>query len=114
MFKAKILKLNDSYLYEVAKLMHKHTRKKLLISLFAFFAPVKTIHTQSASLASSKSNLCQPRYESHKLQKNFKYQAVKMWNSLRTTKHKRITLQSIQDKLQKIFTFKYKSIYFKH
>ena len=38
--KLQILKLNDLYLYEVAKLMHKHTRKKLPISLSAFFAPV--------------------------------------------------------------------------
>ena len=39
--KLQIRKLNDLYLYEVAKLMLKHTRKKLPMSLFKLFSPVK-------------------------------------------------------------------------
>ena len=73
-----ILKLNDLYSYEVAKLMHKHTRKKLTISLSTFFAPVKAMHTRSTGLALSELNLYQPRYKSQKLQKRFKYQGVKI------------------------------------
>ena len=80
--KLQILKLNDLYLYEVAKLMHKHTRKKLPTSLSTFFVPVKAIHTRSTRLASSELNLYLPRYKSQKLQKSFKYQGVKIWNSV--------------------------------
>ena len=80
--KLQILKLNDLYLYEVAKLMHKHTRKKLPTSFSTFFAPVKAIHTRSTRLASSELNLYLPRYKSQKLQKSFKYQGVKIWNSI--------------------------------
>ena len=49
--------------------MHKHTRKKLPMSLSSFFAPVKAIHTQSNGLASSELNLYLPTYKSQKLQK---------------------------------------------
>ena len=52
--KLQILKLNDLYSYEVAKLMRKHTRKTLPIGLSTFFAPVKTIHTRGTRLASSE------------------------------------------------------------
>ena len=45
--KLQILKLIDLYSYEVnAKLMHKHTRNKLRLSLFTFFVPDKAIHTK--------------------------------------------------------------------
>ena len=77
--KLQILKLYDLYSYEVAKLMHKHTRKKLPVNLCTFFAPVKAIHTRSTRLASSELNLYQARYKSQKLQKIFKYQGVKIW-----------------------------------
>ena len=80
--KLQILKLNDLYLYEVAKLTHMHTHKKLPTNLSTFFAPVKAIHTRSTRLASSKLNLYLPRYKSQKLQKSFKYQGVKIWNSV--------------------------------
>ena len=80
--KLQILKLNDLYSYEVAKLMHKRTRKKLPISLSTFFAPIKATHTRSTRLASFELNLCQPRYKSQKLGKSFKYQGVKLWNSV--------------------------------
>ena len=40
-----ILKLKDLYKYEVAKLMHKNSQKKLLNRLNCYFTPVKAIHT---------------------------------------------------------------------
>ena len=86
--KLQILKLNDLYLYEVAKLMHKLTRKKLPISLSTLFAPVKAIRTRSTRLASSELNLYLPRYKSQKLQKSFKCQVVKIWNSFNRFKIK--------------------------
>ena len=50
----KLLIRYDLYLYEVGKLMHKHTHKKLPLSLFTFFTPIKAVRTQSTRLASSK------------------------------------------------------------
>jgi len=35
-----VLKLNEFYVSEVAKLMHKHTRKKLPINLSSLFSPL--------------------------------------------------------------------------
>jgi len=49
--KMNILKLNELYMYEVAKLKHKHTRKKLPTNLSSFFSPIATIHTQTTRLA---------------------------------------------------------------
>ena len=80
--KLQLLKLNDLYFYEVAKLMHKHKQKILPMALSTFFAPVKAIHTRSTRLASSELNLQLHRYKSQKLQKNVQYQGVKVWNSV--------------------------------
>ena len=79
---AKILKLKDLYTYEVAKIMHKHSRKQLPSSFNSYFATVNAKHTQTTRLASSDFNLFLPRYRTKKLQRNFKYQGVKIWNSL--------------------------------
>ena len=60
LLKLQILKLNDLYLYEVAKLMHKHTRE-ITHESFHILAPVKAIHTRRTRLASSELNLYLPR-----------------------------------------------------
>ena len=105
--KLQILKLNDLYLYEVAKLMHNHSRKKLPTSLSTFFAPVKTIHTRSTRLASSELNLYLPRYKSQKLQKSFKYQGVKIWNSV-PQDLKQLPFNRFKTKYKKHLLSKYK------
>ena len=79
---SKILKLKDLYTYEVAKMMHKHSRKQLPSSFNSYFATVNAKHTRTTRLASSEFNLFLPRYRTKKLQRNFKYQGVKIWNSL--------------------------------
>ena len=79
---SKILKLKDLYTYEVAKMMHKHSRKQLPSSFNSYFATVNAKHTRTTRLASSDFNLFLPRYRTKKLQRNFKYQGVKIWNSL--------------------------------
>ena len=64
-----ILKLKDLYKYEVAKLMHKNSRKKLPNRLNCHFTPVKAIHTRTTRLALSELNLYLLRYRTQKLQK---------------------------------------------
>ena len=74
-----ILKLKDLYKYEVAKLMHKNSRKKLPNRLNCHFTPVRAIHTRTTLLALSKLNLYVLRYRTQKLPKSFKYQGAKIW-----------------------------------
>jgi len=72
-----ILKLEDIYKHEIAKLMHKCAHKNTPESFTSFFTFVNTIHTRSTRLASNKFNLYLPRYKTNKLQRSFKYQGVK-------------------------------------
>jgi len=58
--KMNISKLNKIYIYEVAKLIHKHTRKKLSTNLTSFFYSVAAIYI--------------PRCKTQKLQISFRYQ----------------------------------------
>ena len=90
--------------------MHKHTRKKLPTSLSTFFAPVKAIHTRSTRLASSELNLYLPRYKSQKLQKSFKYQGVKIWNSV-PQDLKQLPFNPFKTKYKKHLFSKYKWIF---
>ena len=62
--------------------MHKNSRKKLPNRLNCHFTPVKAIHTRTTRLALSELNLYLPRYRTQKLQKSFKYQGAKIWNSV--------------------------------
>ena len=77
-----VLKLKDLYVYEVAKLMHKNSRKKLPNRLNCHFTPVGTIHARTTRIALPGLNLYLPRYRTQKLQKSFKYQGAKIWNSV--------------------------------
>ena len=78
--RVQILKLKDLYAYEVAKLRHKNSRKKLPNGLNCHFTPSRAIHTRTTRLASSElnSNLYLPRYRTQKLRARFKYQAAKI------------------------------------
>ena len=46
-----ILKPKNLYVYEVAKLIHKNSRKKLPNRLNCHFSPLRAIHTRTTSLA---------------------------------------------------------------
>ena len=46
-YRLQILKLKDLYKYEVAKLMHKHSRKKLPKRINCHFTPVRAVHTMN-------------------------------------------------------------------
>ena len=55
-----IVKLNDLYTHETAKLMFKHAYKTTPIAFSSFFTPVISIHTRTTRLASYSKNLnCQ-------------------------------------------------------
>ena len=92
-----VFKLNELYTYEVAKFMYKYTRKNLPPS-FSFFTSIASVHTRSTRLASSQYSLYLPRYKTLTLQRNIKFQGVKIWNSV-PLEIKKITLQSIQNSI---------------
>ena len=77
-----VLKLNELYTYEVAKFMYKYTRKNLPPSFSSFFTSIASVHTRSTRLASSQYSLYLPRYKTLTLQRNIKFQGVKIWNSV--------------------------------
>jgi len=67
-----VLKLNELYMYDVAKLMHKHARKKLSSNLFSFFFSIAAMHTRTIRLALSDYNSFLPRCKTQKLQNSFR------------------------------------------
>ena len=76
-----VLKLTELFTHEVAKFMYKYTSKNLPPS-FSFFTSVASVHIRSTRLASSQYSLYLPRYKTLTLQRNIKFQGVKIWNSV--------------------------------
>ena len=91
-----VLKLNELHTYEVAKFMYKYTSKNLPRSFSSFFTTVASVHIWSTRLASSQYSFYLPRYKTRTLQRNIKFEGVKIWNSV-SFEIKKITLQSIQN-----------------
>ena len=54
------------YVYEVAKLMHKNSRKKPPDRLHCHYTTVRAIHTRTTRLVLSELNLYLPRYTENK------------------------------------------------
>ena len=77
-----ILKIEDLYTLEVAKLMHKFSRNKLPNKFSSFFTPINAIHARTSQLASSNLNLYIPLYRTVKMQGFFKFQGASIWNSV--------------------------------
>ena len=77
-----ILKIEDPYTLEVAKLMNKFSRNNLPNRFFSVFTPINAIHTRTIRLASSNLNLYILLYRTVKMQRFFKFQGVSIWNSV--------------------------------
>ena len=80
-YKLKILKLADLYIYEIAKIMHQHSRKALPDYLSFFFTTTRQIgnrHTRSHS----NNTLYLPKFSTSRCQRSIKFQETKFWNSI--------------------------------
>jgi len=77
-----VLKLPDLFRHKIAKLIHKLLRNNHPPNFFKFFIKTNKIHNRTTRLASNEHALYIPRYKTEKLQRSFKYQGVKVWNSL--------------------------------
>lgn len=79
-YKLGILKLNDLYTFEIAKLMHQYENKKLPIQLQNYFSYTSTIHEHSTRGLTSNS-ISLPRFSTTRTQRSFKYVGAKIWNN---------------------------------
>jgi len=77
-----VLKLPDLFRYKIAKLILKILRNNHPPNFSNFFIKTNKIHNRTIRLASKEHALYIPRYKTEKLQKSFKYQGVKVWNSI--------------------------------
>ena len=76
-----ILKLSDLYTYEIAKLMHQHSRHTLPLPLSSLFNKTSTIHSRHTR-TNALNNLYPPKYSTNRCQNSFRYQGTKIWNSI--------------------------------
>jgi len=77
-----VLKLPDLFRHEIAKLMYNILRNNHPPNFSNFLIKTNRIHKRKTRLASNEYALYIPRYKTDKLQRSFKYQRVKMWNSI--------------------------------
>ena len=95
-----ILKLNDLFKMEVAKIVHSHFTNNLPSRLSKVFTLTKNISSRATrATESSRNTLYIPRYSTIRLQRCIKYQEVKIWNN--------ISLE-IQNSSTRLFKNKYK------
>ena len=98
--KFSILKLNDLFKMEVAKIVHPHFTNNLPSKLFKFFTLTKNISSRATrATESSRNTLYIPQYSTIRLQRCIKYQGVKIWNNIP---------REIQNSSARLFKNKYK------
>ena len=88
--------------------MHKNSWKKLPNCLDCYFTITdRAIRTRTTRRASSELNLYLPRYRTQKLQKTFKYQGAKIWNSV-PHNLKKLPFDQVKLKYKKYVLLNYK------
>ena len=80
-FKLSVLKIHELSEFEIAKLMHQHSRGMLPSIFYSFFQKLSNKHTRQTR-ATTNHNLHTPKYSTNRSQKAVKYQGAKLWNSL--------------------------------
>ena len=77
----KILKITELYTFEIAKLMHQHSKNSLPSCFSTFFTPLSDIHEKQTK-SKTKSNFYLRKFSTRRCQRSLKYHGVKIWNSL--------------------------------
>ena len=77
----KLLKSEDLCNFELAKLMHQYKTKNLPQPLAKLFISRSDIHNYRTG-NSAKSNYYTPPFNTSRTQHSFKYQGVKVWNTI--------------------------------
>ena len=80
-YQYKILKLQDLYYFEIAKIMHQYSNKHFPICFTSFFTQTSSIHNRSTK-SNIRNDLYLPHFLSSRCQQLMKYQGAKIWNSI--------------------------------
>ena len=80
-YKYEILKLEDLYNFEIAKLMYQFTHSKLPLNFNHYFAYSSDVLSYSTRHTSSN-EIFLPRFMSSKTQHSIKYIGAKIWNNI--------------------------------
>ena len=80
-YKYEILKLEDLYNFEIAKLMYQFTHSKLPLKFKHYFACSSDLSSYSTSRSSSN-DIFLPRFMSSKTKHSIKYIGAKIWNNI--------------------------------
>ena len=80
-YKYEILKLEDLYNFEIAKLMYQFTHSKLLLNFKHYVAYLSDVSSYSTRHSSSN-DIFLPRFMSSKTQHSIKYIGAKIWNNM--------------------------------
>ena len=78
-----VLKLDDRFNYEMAKIMYQFSKQTLPSHLNCLFDPLSTVH-ERCTRSKSKQNLDIPKLSTSRCQNSFKYQGSKICNSVTT------------------------------
>ena len=81
-YKYEILKLENLYKFEIAKLMYQFTHSKLPLNFKHYFVYSSDVSSYS-TCHSSSNNIFLPRFMSSKTQHSIKYIRAKIWNNIR-------------------------------
>jgi len=99
-----ILKIQEIYQLEIAKLVFRHMHYNSLLTFSNIFKSISDTHFRSTRLSSNKFNLYLPRYKTNELQRSFKYQGVKIWNSILDHLRQNISFNSFKKELKNILS----------
>ena len=78
-YQYKILKIQDLYYLEIAKIMHQYSNKHLPICFTSFFTQTSSIYSQSTR-SNIGNDLYLPHFLSSQCQRSIKFQGAKIWN----------------------------------
>ena len=80
-FNLKILKIEEMYNFETAKIMHKASTNSLPSPLNLYFKNIDNVHN-CATRGSIQNNYFLPRFKTKKTQRSIKFQGVFTWNKI--------------------------------
>ena len=106
-YKYEILKLENLYNFEIAKLMYQFTPSKLPLNFNHYFAYLSDVSSYSTRHTSSN-DIFLLRFMSSKIQHSIKYIGAKIWNSI-PSDLKNASYSKFKESYQKFILSKYKN-----
>jgi len=81
--------------------MFQHTHHNIPSSFSTFFKKTSSVHLRITRLSANNLNFYIPRFKPVKLQNSFKYQGVKIWNSIPNHLKQRMLFNLFKKQLKK-------------